>query len=68
MNWIIENKEWFFSGIGTCILSGLVGLLVGGFAGYKIGIHNRVNVKQKQKSGNNSNQTQIGNTTNYGTK
>lgn len=58
--------EWIFSGIGTAILSGLAGLLVGGFAGYKIGVHNKTN--QKQKAGNNSNQTQIGNITNNGTK
>lgn len=60
------NVEWIFSGIGTYILSGIVGLLVGGFAGYQIGIHSKA--KQKQKAGNNSNQTQIGSITNYGTK
>lgn len=64
----MENIEWIFSGIGTYILSVLAGLLVGGFAGYKIGIRSKVKVKQKQKAGNSSNQTQIGNITNYGTK
>lgn len=64
----MENIEWIFSGIGTYILSVLAGLLVGGFTGYKIGIRSKVKVKQKQKAGNNSNQTQIGNITNYGTK
>ena len=63
----MENIEWIFSGIGTYILSVLAGLLVGGFTGYKIGIRS-VKVKQRQKAGNNSNQTQIGNITNYGTK
>ena len=64
----MENIEWIFSGIGTYILSVLAGLLVGGFTGYKIGIRSKVKVKQKQRAGNNSNQTQIGNITNYGTK
>lgn len=64
----MENIEWIFSGIGTYILSVLAGLLVGGFTGYKIGIRSKVKVKQKQKAGNSSNQTQIGNITNYGTK
>lgn len=62
----MEHIEWIFSGIGTYILSGIVGLLVGGFVGYRIGIRSKT--KQKQKAGNNSNQTQIGNITNYGTK
>ena len=62
----MECIEWVFSGIGTAILSGLAGLLIGGIAGYKIGIRSKT--KQKQKAGNNSNQTQIGNITNYGTK
>ena len=63
----MENIEWIFSGIGTYILSVLAGLLVGGFTGYKFGIRS-VKVKLRQKAGNNSNQTQIGNITNYGTK
>lgn len=63
---ILNCIEWIFSGIGTAILSGLAGLVVGGFAGYRIGIRNKA--KQKQKAGNNSNQTQIGNITNNGIK
>lgn len=63
---ILDCIEWIFSGIGTAILSGLAGLLVGGFAGYKIGSCNKA--KQKQKAGNNSNQTQIGNIINNGVK
>lgn len=27
LNWIIENKEWFFSGAGVAIISGLIFLL-----------------------------------------
>lgn len=30
--------EWFFSGIGTEIISALIGLLFGGIGGYKIGV------------------------------
>ena len=63
---IIDCIEWVFSGIGTAILSGLAGVLLGGIAGYKIGIRNKA--KQKQKAGNNSTQTQIGNITNNGVK
>lgn len=50
--------EWIFSGIGTALLSGIVGFFIGGVAGYSIAIHNKN--KQKQKSGKNSNQSQIG--------
>ncbi len=50
--------EWIFDGIGTAIVSGIVGLLLGGVAGYRIGIIN--SIKQKQKGGDNSNQSQIG--------
>lgn len=59
----MENINWIFEGIGTELLSLLIGLFTGGFIGYKIGIHNMV--KQSQKAGNNSNQTQIG-SINYG--
>ena len=45
------------------ILSLIIGLITGGTIGYKIGIHNKI--KQKQKAGNNSTQTQIG-SINYG--
>ena len=41
----------------------IFGLITGGTVGYKIGIRNKV--KQQQKAGNNSNQTQIG-SINYG--
>lgn len=26
-NWIVENKEWFFSGIGVTIVLGIGGLI-----------------------------------------
>jgi hypothetical protein len=51
--------EWIFDGIGTAIITLIVGLLSGGAAGYRIGI-NKNSAKQKQKAGNNSSQIQIG--------
>ena len=54
--------EWILDGIGTAIISGIVGTLIGGTAGYQIGIHKKISIKQSQKAGDNSNQVQIGNT------
>ena len=51
--------EWFFDGLGTEILSIIIGLIVGGASGYRIGI--RRNVKQYQKAKDNAKQMQIGN-------
>lgn len=55
--------EWFFDGLGTELVSMIVGLLLGagagGIAGYKIGINKSV-LKQNQKAGTNSKQKQIG--------
>ena len=51
--------EWIFDGIGTAIVTLIVGFLTGGAVGYKIGI-NKNTVKQKQKAGDNSSQIQIG--------
>jgi plastocyanin domain-containing protein len=50
MDWIINNMEWVFSGIGVAIIS-LIGWLV----------KNKSNksTKMKQKSGNNSTNIQI---------
>lgn len=59
--------EWFFSGIGTEIISALIGLVIGGVGGYKIGMRNKI--KQIQKAGNNSNLSQTGSVVNnYGNK
>lgn len=59
--------EWIFSGIGTEIISGIIGLIIGGFSGYKIGVRNKI--KQVQKAGNNSNLSQTGSViNNYGNK
>lgn len=48
--------EWIFSGIGTTILSGIVGVIIGGIGGYQIGIHNKG--KQWQKAGDDAKQQQ----------
>ena len=45
--------EWFFDGLGTEIVSLLIGGIFGGLIGYKIGI--------SQKAGNNSKQVQAKN-------
>ena len=45
----MENLEWIFDGIGTELISLLIGAVIGGAAGYKIGSKNRS--KQKQKAG-----------------
>ena len=59
--------EWIFDGIGTELVSALIGLLVGGVAGYGIGVVCTKNkIKQKQKAGDNANQIQIGQVNNYG--
>lgn len=47
-----------FDGIGTAIITFVLGLLFGGTAGYKIAI--KKNLKQKQKAGDHSTQAQIG--------
>ena len=62
----MEYLEWIFSGIGTSILSGVVGLIFGGCIGYKIGIRN--SIRQKQKAHDNVNQSQIGQIVKNGNK
>lgn len=62
----MEYLEWIFSGIGTSILTGILGLVIGGGVGYKIGIRN--SIRQKQKAHNNVNQSQIGQIVNNGNK
>lgn len=48
--------EWVLDGIGTELISLLIGSLGGGLVGYKIGIRNKS--KQKQKAGRSSKQIQ----------
>lgn len=54
----MQNFDWVFDGIGTAILTGVLSLIIGGGVGYKIGVSK--NIKQIQKSGNKSEQQQIG--------
>lgn len=54
-----ENISWIFDGIGTSILTGITGLVIGSIGGYKYGIH-KTSIKQNQKAGDNANQSQIG--------
>ena len=51
-----EWITWVFDGIGSTIFSLIVGALIGGAIGYKIGIHKHV--KQKQIGGNSAKQRQ----------
>ena len=52
------NIDWIFSGIGTDIISAIIGVIIGGVSGYRVGVRNRI--KQVQKAGNNSNLSQTG--------
>lgn len=56
--------DWIFDGIGTELISLLIGLVTGGTVGYKIGVKNRI--LQKQKGRDNSEQIQIGSIINNG--
>ena len=49
--------EWIFDGIGTMLIGLLVGGAAGGAIGWRIGIHS---VKQSQRAGDRSHQTQVG--------
>lgn len=51
--------EWLFDGIGTSLVTFVLGLIFGGTAGYKIAV--KRSVKQNQTAGDNSNQFQVGN-------
>lgn len=55
----MEWMEWVFNGIGTAIITLIVGLITGGSIGYRIGINKNI-VKQNQKAKDNSTQIQIG--------
>ena len=58
MDW--EHVRWVFSGIGSTVISIIVGAICGGVAGYRIGIK-KTTIKQTQKNKGNGNQVQIGN-------
>ena len=51
-----EWITWVFDGIGSTIFSLIVGALIGGAIGYKIGVDK--NVKQKQIGGNGAKRRQ----------
>lgn len=55
----MNDVQWIFDGIGTAIISAIIGLLVGGFAGYRIGVK-KTKIIQKQKADDGANQIQIG--------
>lgn len=60
--------EWFFDGLGSEIISALIGALLGGTGmGIVCKIKYRKNI-QKQKANDNANQTQIGGITNINGK
>lgn len=54
----MQYISWIFDGIGTAVVTFILGLFVGGTVVYKISI--RKNINQTQKAGDNSNLSQIG--------
>lgn len=62
----MDEFAWIFDGIGTELISLIIGAAFGGAAGYKIGSKNKI--KQNQKAGDNSKQVQIGSVNEYGDK
>lgn len=54
MNWILENKEWIFSGIGATVIGIIITILF-----QKKNEKSSAN-KLKQRSGKNSTNIQIG--------
>lgn len=58
MQWIIDNKEWIFSGAGIFILSVVIGIFV----------KKQYSSKQIQKSGSKSTNYQAGGDINVGSK
>ena len=55
----MNDVQWIFDGIGTAIISAIIGLLAGGFVGYRIGVK-KTKITQKQKADDGANQIQIG--------
>jgi hypothetical protein len=58
MDWIIQNKEWLFSGIAVAIPIAIIGWL----------LKSRSSKKLIQKSGDDSNNIQIGGSININSK
>lgn len=55
----MSDISWIFDGIGTAVISGIVGILLGGTVGYKIGVK-KTKIRQSQRAGKNSSQIQVG--------
>lgn len=53
----MKIMEWIFEGIGTAIISLILGIVIGGVGGYNIGV--KRSTKMKQKACDNATQTQI---------
>lgn len=52
----MENLQWIFDGVGTELLSLVIGAIGGGIAGYKLGV--KRNGKQKQTAKSDAKQRQ----------
>ena len=52
--------EWFFDGLGTAIITLIIGLITGGTVGYRIGIKKTNKVNQMQTAKDNASQIQVG--------
>jgi hypothetical protein len=52
IDWINQNKEWFFSGLGVTIITIV--------AGWLFNSSKNKSIKQIQSSGNNSSNIQVG--------
>lgn len=61
INWIIENREWVFSGIGGTILIGIIGFIRKRFSKASVG-EKSIKIEQKNEA---QNATQIGIQNNY---
>lgn len=57
MDWVIENKDWLFSGVAIAIPLAIIGWLIA-----------RRGNKQTQKGGKNSTNIQVGGSLNLGGK
>lgn len=55
----MENLEWILDGIGTEFMGLAISAIVGGFVGYKIGVHKSGKQIQKAKEGSKQRQEMI---------
>jgi hypothetical protein len=61
VNWIADNHEWFFSGLGVSIIFGVITLIGWLFFKKKSGDI----IKQRQSAGDDANQSQVGKIVNH---